>query len=442
MAPFCAEGEHMKRLLKGADILAWENGSFVCLKNGYLGIVGDRIDYIGRSAPPAGYDEVKDMTGKLLLPGLVNGHTHTGMSLLRGLGSDLPLQTWLFDTVFPVEDRLTDEDLRIGMELSLLEMIASGTTSFTDMYMGASYCAPAILASGMKANLCRPLQSFDPEEEPMTCRRMKEMLALYEAWNGAGNGRIVVDFSVHAEYTCTERMARAAAEEAQKRGAGMHIHLSETESEQHACLEKYGLTPAQWFDKLGAFEGRAYAAHCVWLTAEDRALLKARGVTVVHCPESNLKLGSGVADVPAMLDQGLTVALGTDGAASNNNLNMFEEMHLCALLHKGTHRDPTLLPMDEVLKMATVNGAKLQGRTDTGLLAVGQKADLFALDMDRPHLTPCVDPLSNLLYSAQAADVCLTMADGKILYENGAFLTLDAERILHEARQAAARLLG
>ena len=432
----------MKRLLKGGDILAWENDGFVCLKNGYLGVDGDRIDYLSAEPPKGTYDEVKDMTGRLLLPGLVNGHTHTGMSLLRGLGSDLPLQQWLFDTVFPVEDRLTDEDLKLGMELSLLEMIASGTTAFTDMYMAPGYTAEAVLASGMKANLCRPLQSFDPDEEPMTCRRMKEMLALYDAWNGAGSGRIKVDFAVHAEYTCTERMVRAAAEEAQKRGAGMHLHLSETEAEQQSCIEKYGLTPAQWFDRLGAFGVRAYAAHGVWLTKEDRALLKARGVTVVHCPESNLKLGSGVADVPAMLAEGLNVALGTDGAASNNNLNMLEEMHLCALLHKGVRRDPTLLPQSEVLKMATVNGAKLQGRADTGTLEVGKKADVVAVDMDRPHLVPCIDPLSNLLYSAQAADVCMTMVDGRILYENGDFLTLDRDRILFEARRAARRLLG
>ena len=431
----------MRRLLKGADILVWENDAFVCLKNGYLGIDGDRIDYLGTEAPREAYDETKDMTGKLLLPGLVNGHTHTGMSLLRGLGSDLPLQKWLFDMIFPVEDRLTDEDFRIGMELSMLEMIASGTTSFTDMYMGAGYTARAVLDSGMKANLCRPLQSFDPDEDPMTCRRMREMLALYDQWNGAGDGRIVVDFSIHAEYTCTENMVRAAAEEAQKRGAGIHIHLSETGLEQQNCIEKYGLTPAQWFDKLGAFVGRAYAAHCVWLTREDRALLKKRGVVPIHCPESNLKLGSGVADVPAMVQEGLTVALGTDGAASNNNLNMLEEMHLAALLHKGVHHDPTLLPLGEVLKMATVNGARLQDRTDTGVLAVGKKADVIAIDMDRPHLIPCLDPLSNLIFSAQAADVSMTMADGQILYENGDFLTLDRDRILFEARQAGRRLL-
>ena len=432
----------MKRLLAHGDILVWENGAFTCLKNGYLGIDGDRIDYLGADKPRAAYDEVKDMTGKLLLPGLINGHTHTGMSLLRGLGSDLPLDKWLFDTVFPVEDRLTDEDLRIGMELSMLEMIASGTTSFTDMYMAPRYTARAVLASGMKANLCRPMQSFDPDEEPMTCARMREMLALYDEWNGAGDGRIKTDFSIHAEYTCTEKMVRAAAEEAQKRGAGMHIHLSETEGEQRACVEKYGLTPAQWFDSLGAFAGRAYAAHGVWLTPEDRALLRDRGVTVVHCPESNLKLGSGVADVPAMVSEGLSVALGTDGAASNNNLNLMEEMHLASILHKGVRRDPTLLSPSRVLQMATVNGARLQGRTDTGALRVGNKADIVAVDMDRPHLTPNIDPLSNLVYSAQGADVCLTMADGRILYENGAFLTLDRDRILFEARKAAQRLLG
>ncbi len=432
----------MKRLLAHGDILVWENGAFTCLKNGYLGVDGDRIDYIGAAAPTAAYDEVKDMTHRLLLPGLINGHTHTGMSLLRGLGSDLPLDKWLFDTIFPVEDRLTDEDLRIGMELSMLEMLASGTTAFTDMYMSPDYTARAILDAGMKANLCRPLQSFDPEEDPMTCCRMQEMLALFDTWNGAGDGRIKTDFSIHAEYTCTERMVRAAAQEAQKRGAGMHIHLSETASEQQKCLEKYGLTPARWFDKLGAFGGRAYAAHCVWLTAEDRALLKDRGVVAVHCPESNLKLGSGVADVPAMVSEGLTVALGTDGAASNNNLNMMEEMHLAAILHKGVRREPTLLSPSQVLAMATINGARLQGRENTGALVAGNKADIIAVDTDRPHLVPDTDPLSNLVYSAQAGDVCLTMVDGRILYENGEYRTLDRDRILFEARQAAKRLLG
>ena len=404
----------MKRLLKGADVLAWENGGFRCLKNGYLGIDGDRIDYIGTEPPALAYDETRDMTHTLLLPGLVNGHTHTGMSLLRGLGSDLPLKEWLFDTVFPVEDRLTDEDLKIGMELAMLEMVSSGTTSFTDMYMGAGYTAQAVLDAGMKANLCRPLQSFDPEEDPMTCRRMQEMLSLYDQWNGAGNGRIQVDFSIHAEYTCTEKMVRAAAEEAQ----------------------------ARWFDSLGAFSGRAYAAHGVWLTAEDRALLKERGVTVVHCPESNLKLGSGVADVPALIREGVAVALGTDGPASNNNLNLIEEMHLVSILHKGVRRDPTLLSPGQVLQMATVNGARLQGRTDTGVLTVGNKADIVALDTDRPHLVPAIDPISNLVYWAQGADVSMTMVDGRILYENGEYLTMDRDRILFEARQAARRLLS
>ena len=432
----------MKRLLKGADVLAWENGGFRCLQNGYLGIDGDRIDYIGTEPPALAYDETRDMTHTLLLPGLVNGHTHTGMSLLRGLGSDLPLKEWLFDTVFPVEDRLTDEDLKIGMELAMLEMLSSGTTAFTDMYMGAGYTAQAVLDAGMKSNLCRPLQSFDPEEDPMTCRRMREMLSLYDQWNGAGNGRIQVDFSIHAEYTCTKKMVRAAAEEARRRGAGMHIHLSETEAEQQACVEKYGMTPARWFDSLGAFSGRAYAAHGVWLTTEDRALLKERGVTVVHCPESNLKLGSGVADVPALIREGVAVALGTDGPASNNNLNLIEEMHLVSLLHKGVRRDPTLLSPGQVLQMATVNGARLQGRTDTGVLTVGNKADIVALDTDRPHLVPAIDPISNLVYSAQGADVVMTMVDGRVLYENGEYLTMDRDRILFEARQAARRLLS
>ncbi|MBQ7278622.1 MAG: amidohydrolase [Clostridia bacterium] len=432
----------MTQLLQHGDILVEAAGGYTCLRDGYLGIDGDTIDYLGTEPPQKAYDTVKDMTHRLIAPGLVNAHTHTGMTLLRGLGSDLPLQQWLFDTIFPVEDRMGPEDMFVGTELAMLEMLACGTTSFSDMYMAPGHTAKAILQSGMKANICRPLQSFDEGEDPYKSARMQEMLALYDQWHLAGNGRIRADFSIHAEYTCTPAMVRAAALEAQRRGTGLHIHLSETAKEQAQGRERRGVTPARWFADLGAFEGRCYAAHCVHLTEADRDLLLEKGVFPVHCPESNLKLGSGVAPVVDMNRRGLQVALGTDGAASNNNLNMIEELHLTGILHKGTLLEPTALSPAEALAMATRNGALAQGRTDTGSLMVGRKADLFALNMDAPHLTPSPDPLAALLYSAQASDVCLTMADGRILYENGSYLTLDKDRILYDAQKAVERLVG
>ena len=222
----------------------------------------------------------------------------------------------------------------------------------------------------------------------------------------------------------------------------MHIHLSETKSEHDTCIEKYGKTPAQWMNDLGVFDVPSAAAHCVWVTEEDRTLLRQKGVSVVHNPTSNMKLGSGFAPVPQLLTEGVNVALGTDGAASNNNLNMLEELHLAAILHNGYHRDAALLPAGQVLEMATVNGARLQGRDDTGTIEAGKRADIMAIDLSAPHLCPHLDTVGLAVYSAQAADVCMTMVDGRVLYENGEFLTLDKERVLYEARAAAKRLYG
>lgn len=430
----------MSLLLKNGDILTEEQGRYVLIEKGYLGIKGDTVSYLAKEPPLEKYGSERDMSGCLLLPGLINGHTHAPMVLLRGLGSGLPLQKWLFDVIFPVEERLTKADMKAGTELALLEMLSSGTTSFTDMYMEPETTAQCVVESGMKANLCRPLQSFDPEEDPFKSFRMKEMLSLYNNFQGAGDGRLLVDFSVHAEYTCTEKMVRAAAEAAFSRGAGLHIHLSETDTEQENCVKKYGMTPAAWFGSLGAFEGRTYAAHCVAVTKEDIALLKEKNVTPVHCPSSNMKLGSGLAPIPAMLQQGLPAALGTDGAASNNNLNMWEEMHLASILHNGFHKDPTCMQPEQVVAMATKNGAALQGRSDTGSLQKGYKADITAIDMTRPHLIPSPDPISSLVYTAQGSDVVFTMVNGKILYDRGEFTTLDRERILYDVKAALKRL--
>ena len=310
----------------------------------------------------------------------------------------------------------------------------------------------------MKANISRALSAFDPNEAYKDSYRTEERQAqplsirldMYYFCDttadcviesGAADGRLKIDLSVrHAEYTCLESIARRHSEKCKELGAIMHIHLSETKAEHDACIEKYGKTPARWFYDLGAFDSPTLAAHCVWVTNEDIALMKECGVSPVHCPTSNLKLGSGFARVQHMLKEGLNVGLGTDGAASNNNLNMLEELHLCSVVHNGYNQDPTIMNPNDTVRMATLNGAKIQGRTDCGGIKVGNRADVIALDFDKPHLLPAFDPLAMLCYSAQGSDVCMTMVDGRILYENGEFLTMDKERIYHDVKKALKHL--
>ena len=430
----------MKLLLKNCDILAADGDGYRWLKSAYLGIDGSVIDYIGESRPAAPYDREKDMSGRLLAPGLINCHGHTAMTLLRGVGSDLPLQEWLFEKMMPIEDKFTARDIQVGNALALLEMISTGTTSYSDMYFHADTAVENAVAAGIKANLCRPNQCFNPEETYAQNTRAQESIQLFKDCNGMADGRVLIDFSIHAEYTNFPHIVEAYSADCKALGGRMHIHLSETKKEHGECVAKYGKTPARWFHDLGTFDSPTFAAHCVWVTEEDMALMKEKGVSPVHNPTSNMKLGSGFAPIPRMLELGLNVALGTDGAASNNNLNMMEEMHLAAVLHNGFNQDPTLMKPAQVLNMATRNGARLQGRGDTGALEVGKKADIIAIDLTRPHLFPNIDPLALMTYSAQGSDVVMTMVDGRILYENGEFLTLDADRILHAAKTCVERL--
>ena len=435
----------MKLLLKNAAILAWKDGRFDCIPEGFLGIDGDTIDYIGVDKPQAAYDSEKNMRGKLLIPGLIDCHCHAAMTLLRGVGSDLPLDRWLYEAMFPVEDRMTPRDIEAGNALAMLEVLASGVTSFSDMYLEPRVLVEQNEAIGMKMNLTRVVQAFDPSEPPEKNFRVRESLALYDECNGAQDGRVRIDFGVHAEYTTNDAVTRYYADRIRpyrEKGACVQIHLSETKKEHDECIARHGLTPAAWFEKMGIFDLPTAAAHCVWCTQDDLQILKAKGVSPIHNPTSNLKLGSGFAAIPDMVDMGLNVTLGTDGAASNNNLNLFEEMHLASIIHNGFRRDPVLMPPETILRMATVNGARLQGRTDTGCLAVGKKADIAAIDMDRPHLYPAFQPLPMLVYAAQASDVVMTMVDGKILYENGEYLTIDRERVMYDAKQAVKRLYG
>lgn len=430
----------MKLLFKNADIITMKDNHVEVLKNAYLGVNGSIIDYLSTEEPKEKYDVEKDMSGKLLSPGLINCHTHASMTLLRGRGSDLPLHEWLFNYMFPVEAKMTAEDIKAGTELAVLEMIRTGTTSFSDMYIFPETTIKVVGEAGLKCSVDRYMQSFSLEETYEENGRGRESIELYQKYHNSYDGRIHVDFSIHAEYTCNEMMVRKYSEDCKKLGARMHIHLSETKSEHDACKEKYGKTPAQWFNDLGTFENPTFAAHCVWVEEEDIDIFKEKNVSVVHNPSSNMKLGSGFAPIPKMIEKGINVTLGTDGAASNNNLDMFEEMHLASIIHNGYHLDPTLMKAETVFLMATKNGALLQGREDTGVLEVGKKADIIALDLIRPHLTPNFDTIALMTYAVQGSDVVMTMVDGKILYENGIYYTIDPDRVYEDVREAIKRL--
>ena len=427
----------MKQLFQ-ADILL---GDYSVLKGGYLGIDGDTIAYIGQEKPDGWQGAaVREMKGHLLMPGLYNMHTHSSMVLLRGLGSGLPLDRWLEEKIFPVEDKLTSEDISVGTRLSMLEMIASGVVSFSDMYVEPRVAVDEIVRAGMKANVNRPVMSFDMTEPYEKNFRVRESLAFYDDCHGLDDGRIRVDFGIHAEYTSHAEFDRKYGEDCKKRGAIMHLHLSETRKEHEECKARHGKTPAHWFADLGVLDNPTIAAHCVMVEPEDIEILLERGVTAVHNPSSNMKLGSGFMPLPKMLERGMNLALGTDGAASNNNLNMFEEMHLAAIIHCGYTNDPAFLRPTQLINMATLAGAKAQGREKCGALAVGNKADIVALNMNKPHLMPALDIPSLLTYSAQAGDVTMTMVDGKILYDNGAYLTIDVEKVRFDLDKTVGRL--
>ncbi len=421
----------MSILFKNAKIIATENGSMKVLKDAFLGVDGKYIDYIGTERPKKAYDEELDMYDKLLMPGLVNCHAHTAMNLLKGLGSDLPLQEWL-QTIWPIEDIMRDEEFTSGMEMAILEMLACGTTSFSDMYMHSSVTQRCVGESGIKADLTRVVMGGDEKTDYLSFPNRLEALALHKEFDGAYDDRLHIDWSIHAEYTIANHIAESWGREVSSMGGRFHTHLSETRREHEECLAKRGKTPARWFADLGFFDVPAYAAHCVWVSDEDLSILKEKGVTIVHNPSSNMKLASGFAPIQKSIDMGINVALGTDGSSSNNNVNMFEEMHLAAIIHNGLTGDPTIMKPETVIRMATLGGAKAQGRPDTGSLEVGKKADIIALNLDAPHLVPDYDTLALVTYSAQGSDVCMTMVDGKILYKDGLYLTMDRERIFHD----------
>ena len=399
----------------------------------YVGVTDGKISYIATTPPQEPAGRVIDGRGMVLMPGLINCHAHLPMTPLRGYGDDHDLAEWLNDYIFPKEDLWDDRAIRAATLLGLAEMLRFGTTSVSDMYYFSDTICQCVSEVGIKGNIARCVTVFEDDYCFDTHAPSQELVALKEKWHGHDNGRIQVEASIHAEYTSFDKVWHGLAEYAINERIGMQVHVSETKNEHDSCLEKYGLTPAQILDVYHVWDTRSLAAHCVWLTDEDMDLFARRGVNIVHNPASNLKLASGIAPVRKMLDKGINVALGTDGVSSNNNADLFEAIKLSALLSNGSTLDPTSLTAYEALKLATVRGAKAQGREDEcGMIAPGLDADLIMLDFTQPHLIPCHNPISNLVYSASGHDVVLTMVRGNVLYDHGTYPTIDMEGVLRE----------
>jgi 5-methylthioadenosine/S-adenosylhomocysteine deaminase len=287
-----------------------------------------------------------------------------------------------------------------------------------------------------------PLVCFDASLKWDECQRVLDSINFYSDYNETFDGRVLVDFGIHSEYLTTVNTVEHYAKACRDVGGRFHLHLSETAREHEECKTKYGKTPAEWFRDLGVFDSPTYAAHCVHCEQKDLDIFKDKGVTIIHNPSSNMKLGSGFAPVNKALEMGVNVTLGTDGAASNNNLNMFEEMHLASLIHKGFLKNATVIKPEQILSMVTINGAKAQGRENTGELSVGKRADIVAVSFEAPHMQPAIEILPMLTYSAQGSDVKMTMVDGNILYDNGVYKTIDAEKTMSEVKTSVRRLLG
>ena len=429
-------------LIKNVEIVTVDSDNTM-FEGAYIGINNGIIEFVSKDAP-ADIIAAKIIDGKhkIAMPGLVNAHTHSAMTLMRNYADDIALEEWLYNNIFPIEAKLSSEDVYWGTMLGISEMLRSGVTAFADMYMFMDDVARAVTETGIKANLCKSPVQFFEGGELKRLDKSQGTIDYYNIYHNSANGRIKVFVEIHSTYMFNKGTLENAARLAKQLNTGIHIHLLETTTEVESSKRDYGMTSVEICKETGVLDVPVMAAHCVHLSDNDIEIMKAMGASVVHNPTSNLKLGSGIARIPKMLDMGINVCLGTDGAASNNNLNMFEEMQLAALIHKGTAMNPQLVNAQTVLKMGTVNGAKAIGFDDTGVIAKGMKADIILVDIDKPHFYPKNNLCSMLVYSAQASDVDTVIVDGNVLMQNRVFTAIDEERIKHEVEVLSKRLLG
>lgn len=410
---------------------------------GYVGIEGERIVLV--NADPIEKDKflachnddctVIDAAGKVVMPGLINTHTHVAMALLRGISDDVPLMEWLEKHIWPIEGKMGYKEVFDGARLGILEMLMGGTTTFVDMYPFEEAVAEAAESARIRAVVSPCPMDFRMdhfEEDWKNVQRRFSSSQLVTMWMGP-----------HAIYTLSEKNLQRSIQLARELGCGSHVHLSETEVEDSNAHQKYGMSPTEYFDKAGLFDTPTLAAHCVVLSDNDIQILSKRQVSVAHNPQSNMKLASGIAPVKKMLDAGINVAIGTDGASSNNDLDMWEEMRSASLLQKVSTQNPCAVPAYTALKMATVNGAKAIGREgELGILAAGAFADILIVDIEKPHLYPHTNLVSELVYSAHSSDVDTVIVNGKIVVEHRKCLSMNATEVCSTAQKHIDALLS
>jgi len=424
----------MKTLVIHGTVLTVNDKNEVIF-DGALGFENDRIIYVGPTPKQMDeYDQVIDAENQIVMPGLINTHGHTAMSLLRGFADDLPLQEWLEQKMWPREAQFTAEHVKWGTLLSIVEMLKTGTTTFVDMYDHMDTVAQMVEQSGMRASLCRGVIGLCPPDVQQ--KKLDEATEFAKKWNGGANGRIKTMMSPHGAYTCPPDYIEKIVAVAEKLDLPIHIHMSETKFEVEQNVRDYGTRPVEHLAKLGVFDRPCLVAHAVHLTDEELDVLAKYDVKVSHNPISNLKLASGIAPVTKMLEKGICVSLGTDSSASNNNLDLFEEMKMVALLHKGVLLDPVAIPATKALQLATINGAKaLLWDKEIGSLEVGKQADFIILNTNQVYYHPAHDPISHVVYAGSGRDVKDVFVAGKQLVKDGRCLTLDEEQIIEQANR-------
>ena len=399
-------------------------------------IEGMRIRSFPEDVEGISSDEVIDGKGMLALPGLINTHTHVAMTLFRSYADDLALMDWLQNMIWPAEAHLDDDIVYWGSMLAFAEMIRGGTTAFCDMYMFMESCAKAAEKAGIRGNIARGLAGVTPNGE----KALEENIRLYQDWNNACDGRIRVMLGPHAPYTCPPEYLKKVRDASEKYGIPIHIHLAETKGEVETCIEKFGITPIALMNQIGLFDRPTLAAHCVHVNEEDIQIMAEKHVCVAHNPGSNLKLASGIAPVPKMRSAGITVGLGTDGASSNNKLDMFAEMRLAALIHKAAALDPFAVKADEAMQMGTAEGAKCLGYDDLGALDEGKLADIILIDRSGYHWKPRFNSISLAVYAGNSMDVDTVIVNGQLLMRGKELLTIDKEQLDFETERVTKKL--
>jgi len=430
-------------IVSGGTVVTMDGARHV-IENGAIAIKAGRIEAIGRANEidqRYAAREVINATGKVVVPGLINGHTHVPMTLFRGLADDLDLQEWLTKYIFPAEAKnVTEEFVRVGTRLGLAEMIRGGTTTYCDMYYFEDAIADETSKAGMRAVLGETVIDFAVADNKTNAEAMAYVESFVKKWEG--NALIVPAIAPHAPYTVSEEHLKAVRAFSDRTGAPIVTHISETKREVDDSIKAKGASPIDYLNRIGFLNNRVIAAHVVWPTEEELGLLKKLGVGIVHNPQSNMKLASGVAPVPEMLKEDLPVGLGTDGAASNNDLNLWEEMDTAAKLHKLISRDPKVVNAQEAFEMATIRGARaLHLEKEIGSIEKGKRADLVVVDLDDLNQTPYYNIYSDLVYATKAADVRTVIVEGRVVMRDRRLLTLNEETIKAEARRYRERII-